>query len=88
MQPIELNVKIGSSGTLHIPDEYRGVYGKYATVIISVIDDPITTGTRPGKDSIEEPVDFDNFLINTSGAWSEGDGLEYQKRMRSEWDRD
>ena len=27
-----------------------------------------------------------NLLAETSGTWTEGDGLEYQKRMRSEWD--
>ncbi len=27
-----------------------------------------------------------SLLAETSGTWSEGDGLEYQKRMRSEWD--
>ncbi len=27
-----------------------------------------------------------NLLADTSGTWREGDGLEYQKRIRSEWD--
>ena len=27
-----------------------------------------------------------NLLAETSGTWTEGDGLEYQKCMRSEWD--
>lgn len=27
-----------------------------------------------------------NLLAETSGTWTEGDGLEYQKRLRSEWD--
>jgi hypothetical protein len=24
----------------------------------------------------------------TTGIWSQGEGLEYQKRLRAEWDRD
>jgi hypothetical protein len=29
---------------------------------------------------------FDNLLQQTSGTWREGDGLAYQKRVRSEWE--
>lgn len=33
------------------------------------------------------PHDFDRLLAETSGIWSEGDGLEYQRRLREEWTR-
>ncbi len=29
---------------------------------------------------------FKDLLSQTSGTWTEGDGLEYQQRIRSEWD--
>jgi hypothetical protein len=35
---------------------------------------------------ISEPP-FDQLLKDTQGIWSQGDGLEYQRRMREEWDR-
>lgn len=31
---------------------------------------------------------FDELLQRTSGIWSEGEGLAYQSRIRSEWDTD
>lgn len=32
-----------------------------------------------------EDADFLSLLDRTSGAWKLGDGLEYQRRARSEW---
>jgi len=29
---------------------------------------------------------FKELLTQTSGTWTEGDGLEYQNRIRREWD--
>ncbi len=29
---------------------------------------------------------FDDLLQQTSGTWREGDGLAYQRRVRSEWE--
>jgi hypothetical protein len=31
--------------------------------------------------------DFDKLLEQTAGLWPHGDGLAYQKRMRSDWGR-
>jgi hypothetical protein len=36
--------------------------------------------------STSEPS-FDQLLEDTQGIWSQGDGLEYQRRLRAEWDR-
>lgn len=34
-----------------------------------------------------EPIDrFEELLDKTSGTWKGGDGLEYQIRIREEWD--
>lgn len=30
--------------------------------------------------------DFSALLDDTSGLWTEGDGLDWQQKMRSEWD--
>ncbi|MGI8990935.1 MAG: ribbon-helix-helix protein, CopG family [Bryobacteraceae bacterium] len=33
----------------------------------------------------EEESAYEKMLQQTSGIWEEGDGLEYQNRMRDEW---
>ncbi len=33
----------------------------------------------------DEPLSLDDLLQQTRGIWSQGDGLEYQNRVRSEW---
>jgi hypothetical protein len=43
-----------------------------------------------GGEMIREPSAGDTFsglLDATQGIWTEGDGLEYQKRIRQEWTR-
>ena len=35
----------------------------------------------------EEESSYGKLLNETSGIWSEGDGLAYQDRMRDEWTR-
>jgi hypothetical protein len=39
------------------------------------------------KQSGPRAPDFDQLLEQTSGLWRQGDGLAYQKRMRTDWDR-
>jgi hypothetical protein len=34
----------------------------------------------------EKEKSFDDLLHQTSGTWREGDGLAYQRRVRSEWE--
>ncbi len=36
----------------------------------------------------EREVSFEELLGRTAGTWTEGDGLEYQIRIREEWDRE
>ena len=40
-------------------------------------------------DSAEEDTKtaFENALDASRGTWTAGDGLEYQRRLRAEWDR-
>lgn len=35
----------------------------------------------------QERSSFDLILQQTAGTWTAGDGLEYQNKIRSEWDR-
>jgi hypothetical protein len=34
-----------------------------------------------------EELEFSDLLASTSGIWDGEDGLEYQQRVREEWDR-
>lgn len=36
----------------------------------------------------ERRESFEDLLDATAGTWTQGDGLEYQRRIRAEWDRE
>lgn len=36
---------------------------------------------------VDEGTAFEDALNASRGTWTAGDGLEYQRRLRSEWDR-
>ncbi len=42
---------------------------------------------RYREDSESPSADFAEVLRRTSGIWQAGDGLEYQRRLREEWDK-
>ena len=44
----------------------------------------IRTAVKKMRESEEKS--FDSLLTQTSGIWKHGDGLEYQQRVREEWD--
>lgn len=76
MQAIELNLKITSSGDIHIPEEYKETYGTEVRLIILARDKGMT------EDGLSE------LLEKTRGIWTQEDGLEYQMKIRNEWERD
>jgi hypothetical protein len=39
------------------------------------------------EDADSSDPSFDQLLEDTKGIWSQGDGLEYQQRIRAEWER-
>ena len=43
---------------------------------------------REASDGPASPPTFEALLAETSGAWSEGDGLAWLDRLRGEWDDD
>ena len=48
---------------------------------------PMTEVVRQAVRSMREreEVDFADLLAKTKGTWKGGDGLAYQRRIRSEW---
>jgi hypothetical protein len=41
----------------------------------------------PDSTEADEDTEFEDALNASRGTWTAGDGLEYQRRLRSEWDR-
>ena len=37
------------------------------------------------RDSVERRREFEDVLKRTSGIWTNGDGLAWQRKMRAEW---
>jgi hypothetical protein len=33
----------------------------------------------------EEPLGYQSLVAQTKGVWKKGDGLDYQRNLRSEW---
>lgn len=43
--------------------------------------------TLPDSAEGSEETEFERALNVSRGTWTAGDGLEYQRRLRAEWDR-
>ncbi|MBF0471386.1 MAG: hypothetical protein HQL48_08425 [Gammaproteobacteria bacterium] len=71
MQRIELETEIDSSGTIHLPDQFRPIYGKIARLVVTVADSEDT--------ALIDPMQFSNTI-----DWPL-DGLAFQKQLRDEW---
>lgn len=49
---------------------------------------PVAEAVRRGIERLrreEAPDTYRSLLESTSGLWRQGDGLEYQQRLRDEW---
>jgi hypothetical protein len=49
---------------------------------------PVAEAVRRGIERLrreETPESYRSLLQSTSGLWKQGDGLEYQQRLREEW---
>jgi hypothetical protein len=70
--------------TVTIPEQDKLWLETYSRVrSISVAE-----AVRRGIDRLrkeESPETYRSLLENTRGLWKQGDGLEYQKRLREEW---
>lgn len=76
MQAIELETTIGTDGNLHVPEQYRAVYGQHVRLMLLLPESAAKPQTEKGFD----PMAYSNTL-----AWPV-DGMAYQKQVRDEWD--
>lgn len=72
MYKYELKTKISSIGIVHIPEEYREIYGQTVNIVILQNNDNY-------KKKIN-PMDYSNTL-----DWPV-DGMDYQTMLRNEWE--
>ena len=72
----QLELKDDRTVTIILPEDVP--LGKHQ--IIVVIDDQI-------KDTAMTRDTFDELLLKTRGLWKQGDGLNYQEKIRDEWNR-
>ena len=76
MQALEIDTTIDSHGDIHLPEEYRNLYGKRARLIILL----------PERDDTPQTIQIiDPMVFSGQVAWPM-DGLAYQKSIRNEWD--
>ncbi|CAK0760593.1 conserved hypothetical protein [Gammaproteobacteria bacterium] len=71
MFALEIETTIDHAGNVHVPEQYRQIYGKSARLLLLLPEDPIKT---------VDPMQFSNTI-----AWPL-EALTYQQKTRSEWD--
>nr|VFJ67236.1 MAG: hypothetical protein BECKFW1821C_GA0114237_101143 [Candidatus Kentron sp. FW] len=83
MQTIAFNATINENGNVHLPKQYRRLYGHQARFVVSPIKDRrLMSGTTSSMNAASE---LDRLLDRTRNIWDGGDGLAYQLSMREEW---
>ncbi len=73
MKAIELEMTIGSDGSMKLPETYHRIYGQHARVVI-LVPEPQTA-----DESVIDPMQYAGTL-----DWPV-DGLTYQRALRDEW---
>jgi hypothetical protein len=68
-----------------IPDEDKLWLEGYSKVHRISVAEAIRQGIGHLKKSQRHKI-YQNLVERTSGIWQKGDGLEYQRQLRAEWD--
>ena len=77
MQALELETMIDPAGNVHLPEQYRSVYGQHVRLLVLL---PNTDEAALPHENNIDPMQFSQTV-----DWPV-DGLEYQRRARAEWD--
>lgn len=76
-QAVELDTEIEADGTVHLPDEYRELYGRKVRVVVLVTEQPV------------QSVDNSAALMELAGkidAFKDiEDPVAFQHQLRDEW---
>ncbi len=68
-----------------LPEEDKAWLEGYSKTRNISMAEAIRQGIRKLKESMQQD-NYRNVLNQTKGMWQAGDGLVYQKKIRSEWD--
>lgn len=94
MQTLEIETRIDQNGHIHLPTEFQQAYGKLARLLVPLPEagEPILKRRQPGSAkgilTIIDDDSSDELLEKTRGIWTQEDGLEYQMKIRNEWELD
>jgi len=73
VKAVELEMTIGTDGSMRLPDAYHQIYGQHARIVI-LLSEP-----QAMEDALINPMKYANTV-----DWPV-DGLTYQENVRDEW---
>jgi hypothetical protein len=77
---------MGSKRTvITLPEEDKLWLESYSKAYRISVAEAIRQGIKGLKESMAQNT-YNTLVQNTRGVWEKGDGLEYQKRIRAEWE--
>jgi hypothetical protein len=77
---------MGSKRTIiTLPEEDKLWLESYSKAYRISVAEAIRQGIKRLKESMAQNT-YNTLVQNTRGVWEKGDGLEYQKRIRAEWE--
>ena len=77
---------MGSKRTIiTLPEEDKLWLESYSKAYRISVAEAIRQGIKRLKESMAQNT-YNTLVQNTRGVWAKGDGLEYQKRIRAEWE--
>jgi hypothetical protein len=79
-------MNMGSKRTIiTLPEEDKLWLESYSKAYRISVAEAIRQGIKRLKESMAQNT-YNTLVQNTRGVWGKGDGLEYQKRIRAEWE--
>lgn len=76
----------GKRTIITLPEEDKVWLESYSKAYRISVAEAIRQGIKRLKESMSEST-YNTLVQNTRGIWKKGDGLKYQEKMRSEWNR-
>jgi len=68
-----------------LPDDDKMWLERYSKVYNISVAEAIRQGVSKLKQTMDNNDTYHTLVQSTRGLWGKGDGLKYQKKIRSEW---
>lgn len=75
----------GKRTIITLPEEDKIWLESYSKTYQVSVAEAIRRGIKQLKESMAKKT-YNTLVQNTRGVWQKGDGLKYQKKIRSEWE--